>query len=123
LARIVPACTGLAHHFVHAAGQQNIYKVFVVGFPTATHRNCFNFDSDEGMFRLELTEGNWVSLPLGFSGVKVNSLALAGERLYAATNQGVARLSGGTSSPGTGACPPGRTSPRWCIRAAACIAW
>ena len=29
-------------------GSLNIYKVFVVGFPTANARNCFNFDSDEG---------------------------------------------------------------------------
>lgn len=88
-------------------GSQNIYKAFVVGFPTANTRNCFNFDSDEGMFRLEPTEGNWVSLPLGFSGVKVNSLALAGERLYAATNQGVARLSGGDFEPWDRGLPTG----------------
>jgi len=53
----------------------------------------------EGVFRLEPTEGNWVSLPLGLSGTKVNSLALAGEQLYAATDQGVARLSGGDFEP------------------------
>jgi len=29
-------------------GRQNLYKVFVVGFPAANTRNCFNFDSDEG---------------------------------------------------------------------------
>lgn len=53
----------------------------------------------EGVFSLEPAGATWTAMPLGLSGRKVNGLALVGEQLYAATDQGVQRLSGGDFEP------------------------
>jgi len=55
-------------------GSQNLYKVFVVGFPTANTRNCFNFDSDEG--RLE-TQGTTITCQ-----VKLRNRPISGNHFF-----------------------------------------
>lgn len=47
----------------------------------------------DGVFRFEPSDATWTVTPVGLSGVKVNSLALLGDTLHAATDQGVRRLS------------------------------
>lgn len=55
--------------------------------------------SADGVFRVEPSGDGWSVTPLGLAGVKVNGLARLHDRLFAATNQGVRRLSLGLFHP------------------------
>lgn len=57
-----------------APGSQNIYKIFVVGYPTANTRNCFNWDSDEGSVRSHGTTLN--------SQVKLHNRSSSGNHFF-----------------------------------------
>jgi len=73
----------------------------------AAPEGSFYATSDtDGVFRLTRDGEDWRAAPLGLTGLKVNALAVFDRTLYAATDQGVQRLTGDAFEPCDLSLPP-----------------